>query len=121
MHHALQFLAKTITPVWRAHDREAVRHQRIHRSMARVAIVCGTVALVVSIIQGVVASSTPLLQTLEIASAVLAGVSVAAGLLLGFHHRWLAARQIAERLRNLKFQALAADSLWRGKHRPVGA
>lgn len=113
---ALDFLQQTIFPEWKRSDAEAIRRQRWHKFIATTAIAAGISAIVCAILQLVMErlsqETKHLLGHIEVTAILVAAIAVGAGVILHFHHGWLASRQKAERLRVLKFRSLAWRELW---------
>jgi hypothetical protein len=107
---AIMWLTANVTPRWREADREALRSQTQHRNLARVAILAGTFAIVLSVIQLALRLTSS--RYVEMAGYVeliivgIAGLAVLLGVIAKFDRRWLTQRNTAERLRMLKFRAL---------------
>ena len=113
---ALAFLHETIYPAWKEADSKAIERQGWHRIVATTAIVSGITAIISAILQLVMAQLSPeagnVLAHFELVAILVALAAVVAGVFLHLHHGWLASRQQAERLRVLKFRALAWRELW---------
>jgi len=118
LHAALTWLGENVTAPWRAADTAALGHQDKHEKLAKTAILAGTAAIVLAVLQLALKLSLPGFAALAAwveGVTVLAGVAaVAVGLLAKFDHQWLGQRHKAERLRMLKFQSLGRSDLWRG-------
>lgn len=110
LHAALRWLEVRVTEPWRAADQKALRSQSQHRRLARTAIVTGTAAIVLAIVQLSIKLTwrqwTSVTLVLEAIAVVAAVVAVAVGLTAKYDRQWLAQRHLAERLRMLKFRAL---------------
>jgi hypothetical protein len=118
LHQALEWLGASVANRWQQADAAALVHQRRHSLLARTAIVTGTSAIILTVVQLALTLSWPeftgAMLWLE-AVIVLGGVvSVIVGLLAKADHNWLGQRHLAERLRMLKFRALAHPNLWNG-------
>lgn len=113
---ALEFLQSELRPQWKAFDEQALSQQAKHKRMTQLAIWPGVAAVSMAIVILVISHFFPQIATyltvVELAAVLLAAVAVISGLTAGFHHGWLTARQIAERLRSLKFAALGWHELW---------
>lgn len=119
--HAIEFLNANIRPLYEAADKAASADQRIHRMLARIAIVTGGLSIVFAVIQLALQTTAPtaaeslwpeIIKASE-AFAVLFGVTaVFVGLYAKFEHKWLTERHKAERLRMLKFRALGRADFW---------
>ncbi len=115
---ALSFLRDAVSAPWRAADAEALRLQRHHRQIAAVAIWSGISGIVLAIGQLALAAVhshsgvAAVLGKLEMIAVIIAVLAVVFGLWAHKHHGWLGARQKAERLRMVKFQAFARPELW---------
>jgi hypothetical protein len=111
---ALSWLEDNLGHRWRSADQEALRSQKQHRLLARIAIATGTSAIVLAILQLSVKLTLPGLTTialvLEAIAIVAALIAVIVGLTAKFDRRWLGQRHLAERVRMLKFRALT--QLW---------
>ena len=118
LHDALQWLDEKVTGPWRAANQNAKRNQSHHRLLARVAIVTGTAAIVLAVVQLSIKLTWPQLMrvalVLEAVAVVAAVVAVAVGLTAKFDRKWLGHRHLAERLRMLKFRAL--EQIWCLEH-----
>jgi hypothetical protein len=108
---SLQWLADNVGERWRVADAAALSSQTLHRRLARVAIVAGTSAIVMAVVQLAMkkiasdeATRTPaMLEAIAVASAL---VAVIIGVFAKVDRNWLGKRHMAERLRMLKFRAL---------------
>lgn len=113
---ALQFLEEHVHPRLIEADREAQSRQASRRRIAWLAIWPGIGAVVLAILQLIFSHLMPSLvgfvAVTEILTVFLALLAVIMGFKWQSHHRWLTCRQAAERLRNLKFQALGWHELW---------
>jgi hypothetical protein len=113
---ALEFLQSELGPVWKAFDEQALSQQKKNKRMTQLAIWPGvaavSMAIVILVISHFFPSDRHIFDCGELAAVLLAAVAVISGLTAGFHHGWLTARQIAERLRSLKFAALGWHELW---------
>ena len=115
LHAALEAFQKDLVPVWKKRDTEANETQKRHRRIARFAIFPGVLAILLAIIQLALheeSSLTCSFSVVEFLAAVVAAVAVGWGYSKKTRDRWLAARQAAERLRVVKFRALADPQLW---------
>jgi len=116
---AVASLDELVTVAWRAADRSALRHQAEHRLLARVAIMAGTTAIALAIVQLAVRLTRPDWSTgpaiLEAVAVTAGTVAIGVGLTTKHDKKWLGQRHLAERLRMLKFQALCRPDLWSGK------
>lgn len=115
LHAALQWLEARVTEPWRAADQKAKRSRSQHRLLARTAIVTGTAAIVLAVVQLSIKLTwrqwtgvTLVLEAIAVAAAV---VAVTVGLTAKYDRKWIAQRHLAERLRMLKFRALG--EAWR--------
>jgi hypothetical protein len=98
-----------LTVPFREYDRVAVRQQRMHRWIVRVAAVVGTFAVVVAITELALGAE---LQAIEIAATLCALIAVVLGVRVAFQREWLLNRYRAERLRELKFAYLIDPAAW---------
>jgi hypothetical protein len=117
MAQTLANLATIIRPPWIVADRRAIRVRRQHLRIARLAIWLGTLAIISAILQlalrGTGApSAAKAWMWVEVVAVLVASSSVVIGLVGRFHHRWIQARHLAERLRSLKFTALGWPEMW---------
>lgn len=112
---ALQWLEEKVTEPWRAADQKALRTQSQHRLLAQTAIITGTAAIVLAVVQLSIKLTwrqwTSIALVLEAAAVVAAVVAVAVGLTAKYNRQWLGQRHLAELLRMLKFRALG--EIWR--------
>ncbi|MEL7498345.1 MAG: hypothetical protein AAFN77_12105 [Planctomycetota bacterium] len=113
---SLEFLKQELVPVWQVADQDALTHQRTRLRTAAAAIWLGIAAIVLAIIQLMLGELSPKLVKLftffEVVAVIGAAWAVLQGTMRGTHHHWLRSRQLAERLRNLKFASLGRASLW---------
>jgi hypothetical protein len=112
---ALRAFQDRILPAWRAADARATALSRSHRSVARWAIWPGIAAILLGAVRAILrdrGAVDSVLCAAEFLVATTAAVAVARGFVLNTRDRWLTARQTAERLRVLKFHALADEDLW---------
>ena len=117
LRRAIKAFHDDLTPLWRQRDAAAKEIQKRHRRVARWAIVPGVLAIVLAIVQ--LALSGKGLETcskcFSVAELIVA-VAAALAVWRGFHartrDRWLVERQAAERLRVVKFRALADPRMW---------
>jgi len=100
---ALRILQGMIGSEWATADDAAVRHQKLHQYLAVTAITAGTLAVVCAIAQ----LAEVKVAWLEYLAVVAAGTAVFFGLRARTNHHWLGHRHRAERLRMLKFRAIA--------------
>lgn len=115
---ALRELQTQLYPAWKCTDDEAARLRRWHHGIALGAIGCGTAAILAAVAQLAAPAGAAWsrgLPWLEFAFAAGAATCVVAGLVTRSRDAWLEARHTAERLRGLKFRALA-DVGWCGDH-----
>ncbi len=118
LHTALTFLDAELKPKWLEFDNEANAQQTSHNRIARTAIVCGVMAVILVLLQFGL-QETPggfssVVGWVEIVSAAVAAGAVALGIVTGCDRKWLIARHKAERLRILKFRALGRSETWCG-------
>jgi len=115
LYAALQWLDEKVTTPWREADQKALRSQSQHRFLAQTAIVTGTAAIVLAVVQLSIKLTwhqlTGVALVLEAAAVIAAFVAVFVGLTAKFNRKWLGHRHLAERLRMLKFRALG--EIWR--------
>jgi hypothetical protein len=110
----LDWLEENVTVLWRDADKEALHSQTQHKWLALIAIIGGFGAIILAIIQlAINATATPTAAKLESASGVLevftalgAAIAVGFGVYAKVNHHWLEQRNLAERLRMLKYSAL---------------
>lgn len=113
LHDALQWLAGPLEEPWRQANTQAKESQRHHRLLARIAIVAGTAAIELAIVQLATRSLYPKFEYPKFVEAVAvacAVIAVSIGLIAKYNRKWLGERHLAERLRMLKFRAL--EQLW---------
>jgi hypothetical protein len=107
---AIEFCNSTLTLAYKQADARALRHQKWHRSLAIIAAILGTAAVLFSILQ--LPHLLPDIGQLEATAVAIAAVAVASGLLLSFQSRWQIERNKAERCRLLKFRFLIDPGFW---------
>ncbi|MFZ4768192.1 MAG: RyR domain-containing protein, partial [Roseimicrobium sp.] len=115
LHRALSAFQEHLEPVWRRLDREANTIQQRHQRVAHWAIIPGVLAILLAIVQLALPEHHELAKAfsiVEFTAAIVAAVAVLCGYLAKTRNRWLTARQAAERLRVVKFRALADPLLW---------
>lgn len=119
---ALVFLGTAVAVPWRDADEKANRHQQRHTRLARTAVATGTGAIVLAVVQLGLKQSWPALTAvaglLEFITVVAGVASVFMGHWARSDRKWLQYRHQAERLRMLKFRALASPDLWNGSVAP---
>lgn len=107
---ALQWLEANVNGPWREADLRALRSQSQHRLLAQTAIVTGTAAIALAVVQLSIKLTwlqwTSAALVLEAIAVIAAVVAVAVGLTAKYDRQWLGQRHLAERLRMLKFRAL---------------
>ena len=107
---ALQWLEANVAEPWREADLKALHSQSRHRLLAQTAIVTGTAAIVLAVVQLSIKLTwrqwTSAALVLEAIAVIAAVVAVAVGLTAKYDRQWLGQRHLAERLRMLKFRAL---------------
>jgi len=110
--NALKKCRETITPTFDLADKTALRHQKYHRALTNVAVVFGTIAVLLAILQltGFVATHLPM--WVEVLAAIMALCAVIVGLIQSRQTMWLLQRHKAERCRLLKFRFLIDPELW---------
>ncbi len=117
LHDALTFLQKEVYPKLQNADARAIGQRRFHKWFATCAISTGIAAILCAILQLVMAKlgwpeAKKLFGAIESGVIVVASVAIIIGFFQHFHHGWLAFRQMAERLRVLKFDSLCWQELW---------
>ena len=108
---ALRVLQKEVSEPYWCCNQEALRLQRWHRAITRLALIAGTTAVLMAILQLPLrelhwfwlATNVPYI---EFVAAVLAAGFVIWGLLQGVQKQWLLERHKAERLRFLKYKSI---------------
>ena len=119
LQEALAWLGANVAQPWKQADAAALVHQRRHSRLARTAIATGVGAIILAVLQLAFKLSWPSLAGatfwLEVVTALGGVVSVGVGLWAKSDRNWLGQRHRAERLRMLKFRALARPELWRGE------
>jgi hypothetical protein len=118
LQRALNGARDHVEPAWREFDARALAAQKLHRTVAFLAIWPGTLAIVAAILQLVLAgtgriSAADRMLVVEVILVAVATVAVVYGIARGMHERRIVTRFIAERLRSLKFAALGWAELWR--------
>lgn len=121
LQEALALCEDTVNKVYRTADTEAQRCQRHHNLITRLAALCGTVAVLLAILQlSSFAGEYGFLQvSVEFIAALIALFAVVLGLVAAFQRRYLLERHKAERYRLLKFGFLIDPAL-HGDHETGG-
>jgi hypothetical protein len=105
-----------IGPAFRAADAAALKHQKNHRRLARLAAGCGTAAVLFAIVQlafpGLIRGH--LLVFAEVLAVTAAAAAVILGLVSSRLPNWLVERHKAELFRLAKFRFLIDPALWTG-------
>jgi hypothetical protein len=118
LHDAVEWLDANVTVLWDEADKTAMQNQRQHQWLARISILCGVGAIVLAILQLALKPSLPSIAGeagwIEGAIALACVLSVTVGIRAKTDRKWLGRRHRAERLRMLKFGALAHSDLWKG-------
>ena len=119
LHEVLSALNELLLPVYAQADRAALKHQKLHRRLTIISVVCGTVAVVLAVAQlGLVQLSSALAEHVgwirisELLAVVFGLLSVSLGIIATTQTSWLRERHKAERCRLLKFRFLAHRALW---------
>jgi len=102
LQNLLRFLQSSVESDWFAADANAIRYQKRHRLLAKVAIIAGTGSILLAIAQ-LASVEVSSFETITFVAAVLAA---ATGLMAETDRHWLAYRHRAELLRMLKFRAV---------------
>jgi hypothetical protein len=114
LQNALRWLSDNVEKEWILADAQAQRSQKHHQRLARVAILAGTSAIVLAIVQLATSltfsGGTHVVLGLEAIAVIIALCVVIIGVVAKVDRRWLGHRHRAERLRMLKFRAL--EKLW---------
>jgi len=117
LHDAVEWLDARVNVLWGEADKLAIKYQRRHEWLARTAILTGVGAIILAIAQLALKPSLPAIAAVTIwieGGIVLAGlISVTVGLSAKSDRKWLGCRHHSERLRMLKFSALAHPDLWK--------
>ncbi len=124
----LEECQQIIEPVYRKADAAAMRHQRMHQWLTKIAAMAGTLAVLVVIIglpfhfaSGGSEFFEKAFDVVEVIAALAALLAVILGLVVSKLDRWLVERHKAERCRLLKFGFLTDPVLWGGDEQKVRA
>src|SRR5664279_1466979 len=117
---ALRKCGEIVNSIYSTADKAALQHQKYHRRLTNFAVVFGTLAVLLAILQLVLLASprltsfTPsrLPNWAELAAAVIALGSVIMGFIQSRQKQWLLQRHKAERCRFLKFRFIIDTDLW---------
>ena len=119
---ALKECEEYILPAYRDADQAAIRHQKHHKRLTKLAAVFGTAAVLIAIGQLAFHKMLELhigkeiaehyLIGLELVSVTLALIAVVLGIVSVRLNRWLVERYKAERLRSIKFRFLLNPAIW---------
>lgn len=96
---------------YQGYDERARVHQRWHTVIVIFAAICGTAAVLATVLKLAVGKFQPI-ETLEILCAVAAATAVVLGLIAAFHTQWRLLRFKAEQYRFIKFQFLLDATRW---------
>lgn len=107
----LRFAQAPMVEAFRLADERALRAQKWYRIITAAAAISGSTALILSA-RNILWSAGHDWLWVELGSLLLTILAVAAGLFGGWHGKWLLSRYQAERLRLLKFEYLADETLW---------
>jgi hypothetical protein len=113
----LETCDKIVRLVYDRADAAALRHQRMHQRLTKVAAICGTIAVVLVIVELAIAARRQhvgFVDWVEVLAALAALVAVALGLVASRLDSWLVERHKAERCRLLKFGFLIDPAVWQG-------
>jgi hypothetical protein len=112
--YALGRLGATIVKAYESADRNALRHQRIHRVLTLLAAAFGTAAVLFAIahLSGLFPAPWP--TSVEVAAAAVASFAVLLGIAQARQTKWLLQRHKAEQYRHMKFRSLIDPDLWSG-------
>jgi hypothetical protein len=115
----LEACAVIVRPTYHEVDAAAIRHQGRHRRYSNAAILFGTLAVLLAIIQlafpdWVEAHGIRGVPTWEIVATALAVIAVLAAILSAAKANWMVERHKAERLRLAKFRFLTDPETWCG-------
>jgi hypothetical protein len=95
-----------------AADKAALRHQKYHRRLTNFAVIAGTLAVLLAILQLTGFVPTHLPMWMEVFAAVIALCAVVLGLIQSRQTSWLLQRHKAEQCRLLKFRMLIDPDYW---------
>jgi hypothetical protein len=114
----LEECRQIVEPVFEKADAAALRHQRKHQWLTKIAAVAGTIAVVWVIMELPWLRIEPepkwILTWVEPLAALIALVAVVLGLVVSQLDSWLVERHKAERCRLLKFAFLTDPVIWGG-------
>ena len=121
----IQFFKTEFFEFYRKTDDEALKFQRQHKKIAKIAISLGFAAIFFAIIQFCLLSLkfplhlpygnwevVDIFRAGEVVAGIFAAVAVVAGLYRADQNRWLINRHIAECYRLLKFRSLLDKNFW---------
>jgi hypothetical protein len=98
-------------------DREALYQQRHHRWITLIAVLFGTLALLVALFELTdkdLVGHPDLLLAIDLGATLIAVAAVTLGIIAGRQRRWLVERHKAERFRMARFQCIVDAVLWGG-------
>ena len=95
----------------------SIQKQKYHKIFAILAVFCGSVAIILSILQVFLRSLSievdiEFVKIFELVSFSIAVIAVGVAIGSQQHKGWLKKRYLAERCRSLKFRALIHPYLW---------
>jgi hypothetical protein len=100
------FIDETVNVDFTNYDRYAIRDQRFHIYFAHTAVIGGTIAIIIALLQLTGFLPKELSLPGELIATLLSVVAVVTGTLWAFQKRWLLERYKAESFRILKFKSL---------------
>lgn len=108
----LDITRKILVSLFRQADARALRHSREHRWITAVAVLSGTLAVLLAILQLGYPVHGKWMHVAEVFAAAAAILAVGFGLAASRHTRWLLERHKAERFRLLFFRFLLDPEVW---------
>jgi len=110
----LEFIHENLWKSYTDCDKKALQWQKLHRSLALLATLGGTLAILFAIVQlsGIIQEHWPI--WVECIAAIIALLAVVSGLFWYFQKKWFLHRHKAESFRSFKFRSLVDPCLWCG-------
>jgi len=113
----ISYIHTVIFETYSEYDTNSIQKQKYHRIFAILAVFCGSVAIILAILQVFLRSlsyevDTEFVKIFELISFSVAVIAVGVAIGSQQHKGWLRKRYLAEQYRSLKFRALIHPFLW---------
>jgi hypothetical protein len=108
----ISYIHTVIFEIYSKYDAISIQKQKNHKIFAILAVFCGSVAIILAILQVFLRVDVEFIKIFELVSFSIAVIAVGVALRSQQHKGWLIKRYFAERYRSLKFRALIHPYLW---------